>query len=215
MDKLRYVDAPLRGQDAGDEETPVLPMEAAQMAAMERKIKCTLPRLDATRAHEVASALETVMSWSTAADGWLRAPGAYTLVRKLVDLFYVRAPWPRTPYLPLLPHYLTNLRARFKRKGCTMGRPVRNLRGTELTSIVRIVLAAVWRAWPGSCRGWISKPRAHAACSTKSWERCSGRRWHVAELRRRSVMRHASFTQHTPASRASTGFRITAPRRVA
>jgi len=108
MDKLRYVDAPLRGQDAGDEETPVLPMEAAQMAAMERKIKCTLPRLDATRAHEVASALETVMSWSTAADGWLRAPGAYTLVRKLVDLFYVRAPWPRTPYLPLLPHYLTN-----------------------------------------------------------------------------------------------------------
>lgn len=106
MDKLRSaVDAPLRGQEHGEDETPVLPMEAAQMAAMERKIKCTLPRLDASRASEVASALETVMSWSTAADGWLRAPGAFTLVRKLVDLFYVRS---RGPRAPLLAHYLTN-----------------------------------------------------------------------------------------------------------
>jgi hypothetical protein len=106
MDKLRYAE-PLRGQEDGEEETPVLPMEAAQMAAMERKIKCILPRLDASRASEVASALETVLSWSTAADGWLRAPGAYTLVRKLVDLFYVRAPWPRAPpppAPPALPH---------------------------------------------------------------------------------------------------------------
>lgn len=95
----RFVEAPLRGDDAGDgEDAPVLPMEAAQMAAMERKIKCTLPRLDAARAGEVVGALEVVIGWSTAADGWLRAPGAYTLVRKLVDLFYVRSS--RSPGLP-------------------------------------------------------------------------------------------------------------------